>query len=329
MLEDARLGMEHEDQRRYYSIGQVAKLTGLPVKTIRYYAEIDLLLPARLTEARYRQYTTREIWQLDLIRTLRFAGFSLEEIGRILGGDLPVGDAIELQVKAIDSQIEHLTRVRSVLSAAHDSSTDEELAGYLHDLGEAMHAGLAKRRRFLESWADRAIGGPDVPSDWRANVLRQFARDLPETLTAEQAAAWQELREIMSEPGVAETMRQQVEPFWEGVREGQVAAGDWYQGMEAIQHRAIEALHAGATPESDVVQAIVRDWAGLFAAFQGREADDDFMAGFAKIAPRFANERSARITDLIEILRGNPPGETTASHKLLLAGIEAWAAFHL
>lgn len=328
-MENRREPIERPDQRRYYSIGRVAKLTGLPVKTIRYYAEIDLLPPARLTEAGYRQYTTREIWQLELIRTLRFAGFSLEEIGRILGGDLPVGDAIELQVKAIDSQIEHLTRVRSVLSAARDSTSDEELTGYLHDLGEAMHTGLAGRRRFLESWADRAIGGPDVPSDWRANVMRQFARDLPETLTPEQSAAWQELREIMSEPGVAESMRQDVEPFWEGVRGGQVAAGSWYQGMEAIQQRAIEALHAGAGPDSERVQAIVRDWARLFAAFQGREADDDFMVGFAKIAPRFVNERSARITDLIEILRGNPAGEATASHKLLLAGIEAWAAAHL
>lgn len=320
---------EMGDQRRYYSIGQVAKMTGLPVKTIRYYAEIKLLPPARLTEAGYRQYTTREVWQLELIRTLRFAGFSLDEIGRILGGDLPAGEAIELQMKAVDQQIEHLTRVRSILTHARNANNDDDLTAYLHDLGDVMHVGLNERQRFLESWADRAIAGPDVPSDWRANILRQFQRGLPETLTAEQSMAWCELHEILNDPETAESLRQQVEPFWRDVREGRAAANDWQQGMESVQARAIQALRAGCTPESDVVQAIVRDWAAPFAQIRGREVDDEFMAGFAKIAPRFVDERSARITDLLEVLRGNPPGETRASHKFLLDGLLAWAARRL
>ncbi|HLI51964.1 MAG TPA: MerR family transcriptional regulator [Thermomicrobiaceae bacterium] len=321
--------IEQLGQRRFYSIGQVARLTGLPVKTIRYYAEIDLLPPARLTESGYRQYTAREIWQLELIRTLRFAGFSLEEIGRILGGDLPVAEAIELQLEALDNQIQHLSRVRSILIEAQRSGGDSDLASYLHDLGEAMRVSLDERRHFLESWADRAIGGPDVPADWRSNVLKQFGRDLPEKLTAEQSAAWRELQELMSDREAAESLRQEVEPFWESVRQSRLPANDWNQGMEAIQQRAIAALRAGAGPESDIVQAIVRDWAALFAAIRGREADDVFLASFAKLAPRFVDERSAHITDLIEILRGNPPGEATASHRLLLDGLIAWTTKNL
>jgi DNA-binding transcriptional MerR regulator len=41
---------------RLHTIGEVAKLTGAPVKTIRYYSDIGLLPPAKVSDSRYRLY---------------------------------------------------------------------------------------------------------------------------------------------------------------------------------------------------------------------------------------------------------------------------------
>lgn len=39
------------------SISQVAKLTGISIRTLQYYDEIDLLKPSELTSSGYRDYS--------------------------------------------------------------------------------------------------------------------------------------------------------------------------------------------------------------------------------------------------------------------------------
>jgi len=53
------------------SIGELAHLTGLPVKTIRYYSDIGLVPEARRTDAGYRRYDDAGLARLELVRTLR------------------------------------------------------------------------------------------------------------------------------------------------------------------------------------------------------------------------------------------------------------------
>jgi MerR family regulatory protein len=53
------------------SIGEVARLTGLPVKTIRYYSDIGLVAASSRTDAGYRRYDEAGLARLELIRALR------------------------------------------------------------------------------------------------------------------------------------------------------------------------------------------------------------------------------------------------------------------
>jgi MerR family regulatory protein len=57
-----------------FSIGELGKLTGLPVKTIRYYSDIGLVPEARRTDAGYRRYDAAGLARLELVRTLRDLG---------------------------------------------------------------------------------------------------------------------------------------------------------------------------------------------------------------------------------------------------------------
>lgn len=65
-------------------VGELAKKTGVSVRTLHYYDEIGLLEPSCHTEAGYRLYTTSDIVRLQQIKSLQQLGFSLEEIRECL-----------------------------------------------------------------------------------------------------------------------------------------------------------------------------------------------------------------------------------------------------
>ena len=67
-----------------YSVGEVARLTGVTVRTLHHYDEIGLLSPSGRTAAGYRRYAESDLARLQQILTYRELGFPLEEIGEIL-----------------------------------------------------------------------------------------------------------------------------------------------------------------------------------------------------------------------------------------------------
>ena len=66
------------------SISQVAKLTGVSIRTLQYYDEIGLLSPSELTAAGYRMYDDHALQALQQILFFKELGFPLKEIKEIL-----------------------------------------------------------------------------------------------------------------------------------------------------------------------------------------------------------------------------------------------------
>ena len=66
------------------SISQVAKLTGVSIRTLQYYDEIGLLKPSQLTASGYRMYDGDTLQTLQQILFFKELGFSLKEIKEIL-----------------------------------------------------------------------------------------------------------------------------------------------------------------------------------------------------------------------------------------------------
>jgi len=65
-------------------IGEVARRTGLPVKTIRYYCDEGLLQPRARSESGYRLFDEENLAELTIIRSLRALDVSIPELARIL-----------------------------------------------------------------------------------------------------------------------------------------------------------------------------------------------------------------------------------------------------
>jgi DNA-binding transcriptional MerR regulator len=103
-------------------IHELAKQTGVPTKTIRYYESIGLLPPAQRAANNYRQYTPANEERLRFIASARALGFSLDEIAEILAardnGIAPcqrVLDAIGERLDEIDRRIAGLLTLRDAL----------------------------------------------------------------------------------------------------------------------------------------------------------------------------------------------------------------------
>lgn len=87
-------------------INEVAKLTGVTVRTLHYYDEIGLLKPSKITEAGYRIYDENDLFTLQQILFFKELDFPLTEIKNIM--QIPSFD----KLKALKAHKELLTKKR-------------------------------------------------------------------------------------------------------------------------------------------------------------------------------------------------------------------------
>lgn len=101
-------------------ISEVARLSGLPASTLRYYEELGLVRSVGRKGLK-RLFNPNILERLALISLGRAAGFTLDEIHRMIGtGDQPEIDRNLLRSKAaqLDESIRQLTRMRDGLQHA-------------------------------------------------------------------------------------------------------------------------------------------------------------------------------------------------------------------
>lgn len=87
-------------------VGDLAKRTGVSVRTLHYYDEIDLLSPSQRAETGYRLYDKTDIVRLQQIASLRQIGFSLDQIRDCLEQDeFSPHHVVQLHLSRLKAQI--------------------------------------------------------------------------------------------------------------------------------------------------------------------------------------------------------------------------------
>ena len=71
------------DMDQYYTTGEFARMAHVTIRTIRYYDKKGLLKPSFINESGYRMYSDEDFLKLQKILSLKYLGFSLNEIGNM------------------------------------------------------------------------------------------------------------------------------------------------------------------------------------------------------------------------------------------------------
>ncbi len=110
-------------QEKLKRIGSVAKESGLPIKTIRYYDELGLLKTFGRTEGNYRLFNSDALTRLRFIKRSQSLGLSLLEIRELLEihdqGNLPcdhIRVKLEDKLSQIEQQIQQLQILKQELN---------------------------------------------------------------------------------------------------------------------------------------------------------------------------------------------------------------------
>src|SRR5438270_8638554 len=103
-----------------FSIGEFSTVSGIPVRTLRFYHEVGLLVPAKVDpQTNYRAYDQRNLESAKVIVALRGLEFSLEEIRQILAECRDDTDALgqlERQKKTLAAKVRHYQMILDTIS---------------------------------------------------------------------------------------------------------------------------------------------------------------------------------------------------------------------
>jgi len=99
-----------------FTVGQLAKRSGLSVRSLHHYDEIGLLSPSERSEVGYRLYSKSDVERLCQIQALRWLDLPLGEVKEILergGGAIP--GVIDRQIAALTKQVEQASEMKNRL----------------------------------------------------------------------------------------------------------------------------------------------------------------------------------------------------------------------
>src|ERR1700723_4055762 len=221
------------------TMGERARRAGVPVRTIRFWADSGLVPAASRTDGDRRLYDAAGVARLELVTTLRELGVSLANVRRVLGGQVTAAEVAAIHLEALDTEIRALRLRRAVVAAMVKRSADGQEMGMINKLARLS---AAERRQIIDDFTAEVFAGLD-PSPARS-ARWAAGPDLPEDPSPEQVEAWIELAGLASDPDFRQRIRKVVTEV--GIA---AQAGRWLLDDRA-QEAAGEALRRGVQPDS-------------------------------------------------------------------------------
>ncbi|MFD7904848.1 MerR family transcriptional regulator [Kitasatospora sp. NPDC059747] len=235
-----------------YSVGAVARIAKVTVRTLHHYDEIGLLSPAGRTRAGYRRYVDADLDRLQQILFYRELGFPLEEIAAILDDDSV-------------SPSEHLRRQHSLLT---------DRIKHLQELATAVEHAMEARRMGVQLTPEEKfeIFGEDYKEEWEQEAEQRWG----------DTEAWAESQRRTGAYGKADWERIQAEmTALNGRLAAAVAAGEPADGTLAMDLAEEHRQHI-CQNFYDCTFTIHRGLAGLYVG------DPRWTDSYEKIAPGLA-----------------------------------------
>lgn len=164
---------------RTWRIGELARQTGLTVRTLHHYDQLGLLSPLSRTEGGHRCYTGGDVRRLHRIVALRSLGISLGEIGTLLDGEPDPTGLLRRQLDVVEERIRKASDLRA------------RLLDVLNNLGRNAEPSARQLLQLIEETV--AMNEPMTPEQF-ADLKEELERQVRE-LGDEDFAALSQKRE--------------------------------------------------------------------------------------------------------------------------------------
>jgi DNA-binding transcriptional MerR regulator len=293
------------DGDRLYSIGDLARRTGLAVRTIRFYSDCGIVAPTDRSPAGYRRYDAGAVARLDLVRTLRELEVDLPTIRKVLNRELSLPAVAAAHAEALDAQIRILRLRRAVLTAvAKRGSTPEEME-HMHKLARLSED---ERHRLTGDFLDAVFGGMGTEPSF-TGIRHSMTPELPDAPEAEQVQAWAELAELSQDPDFRASMRRMATD--EAAERGRGNTPVLRRGLIAVvRDQASAALAAHIEPASPQAAPAVAALTAHYAHVLGRPDDAGLRRQLLARLEAANDPRRERYLTLLAVINGWPAPES-------------------
>ncbi|WP_028101854.1 MerR family transcriptional regulator [Pseudoduganella violaceinigra] len=296
-------------------VGELARRSGLTVRTLHHYDSIGLLKPSGRSDAGYRQYNRDDVARLHQVQALRRFGMALADIGHFLakpGNSLP--ELIARQIDSLDQQIAEAAKLRAQLVLLRGqllAGEEPELATWLTTLEQMT---VYDKYFTKEELAQLPIyTDPAAREEWAqliAAVTEKMSANVPPADASVQALAERWMATFSRHAGDNPEMMVRLDNMWAREEAYRKTAGVTHEMRNYIAAASGErklALYAKYMLPAEVetmrkhIQCRAREWPDLIMAIRRQMAADSSPA-----APQ-ARELAQRWFELFTDMVGSAP----------------------
>ncbi len=220
-----------------YSVGEVADLAGVTVRTLHHYGQIGLLVPAGRSGAGYRMYSDADLERLQQILFYRELGFSLDNILAMLTRPgATTGAHLRRQHELLQQRISRLTEMVAAVEKEMEAHTmgiqltpEEKFEVFGEKYSEDYEAEAQERWGDTDAWKQsQSRTAKLTKQDWIA--IKEAGDDLNRRLAAEMSSGSAPDSEVAMD--LAEEHRLSIEQFYDCSYDMHRGLGDMYLADE-------------------------------------------------------------------------------------------------
>jgi DNA-binding transcriptional MerR regulator len=175
-------------------IGDLSRLTGVPVRTIRFYCDEGILETSRSVGG-HRRFDPGAVERLTLVRRMRALGLGLPAITDVLTGRRTLDEAVTTERAALDVELSALAWRRASLLAVEQAGPEDRAARL--ELLAAAHDGHAAHDALVAFWRNVFVN--PLSTELRHAFIAMNVPPPPADPTPEQVVAYAELVTVAHE----------------------------------------------------------------------------------------------------------------------------------
>jgi DNA-binding transcriptional MerR regulator len=291
------------------NIGELARRTGLSVKTIRYYSDEGLVPEASRSPSGYRRYDAAALARLQFVRTLRDLGLDLATIRRVLDRQADLRSVAAAHADALAAQIRLLRVQRAAVRALAGTAGT---AADVERMNRVAQATAEERRRSVEAFLDAIfdLGAGPVDNDF-TKMMRGVTPELPDEPSEAQLDAWLELAELLRDESFRDRLRAMsswMRPTGAHGGDGPLptAPGRARELADLVADRGGAALAAAVRPDDPAAAPVVDELVAACAAATGRTDSPAYRRELAAAVRVGYEPRAERYWQLMAVINGWP-----------------------